>query len=353
MSFWDWLFGKISTPRDSAFQLPPSKSAGSSRSAVATLESPEGQAGGPIAEEDAPWWTPQPNALFEPVPIPRTDLSPEARALENILISHFDGHDLQVPPLMQVAENVLRKLGKADCNFAEIARELNEDPVIAGSVLRLANSPLYRGTHKISSVQQGVTRLGQKAVRTLMLHESMRSAMFGKRGRDELAETLWKRSLASAVIMHELARVCGTDEDDAYLLGLLHDIGAVLVLRILRGELKFGKFQIYEDEFDYLCQESHQELGELIAAEWKLPPTVAAIIADHHRHPSSDDEFRVCRLQIMLTDMVVSMLGIGIPANYDLCNSMAALDLGIGQRQDFRAMLDSIPEKVTDVLGAL
>ena len=354
MSLWDWLFGKISSPRDDAsLSSMTDSSANAGRSAVATLPSPGERATAADSAAEQPWWLPEPDAWLEPQSIPRPDLSPEARALENILISHFDGHDLQVPPLMQVAENVLRKLSKADCNFNEIARELSEDPVIAGSVLRLANSPLYRGTNKISSVQQGVTRLGQKAVRTLMLHESMRSAMFGKKGRDGLAEALWKRSLASAVVMRELARICGNDEDDAYLLGLLHDIGAVLVLRILRGELRFGKFQIEEEEFDYLCQEAHQEFGELMAAEWKLPQSVATIISDHHRHPAPDDENRIGRLQILLSDMIVSMIGLGITENYDLCASAAARDLGIAERQDFRAMLDAIPERVADVLGAL
>lgn len=349
MSFWDWLFSKISTPRD-AFDGTSAPS-GSHSTSGRTSSDPRSAATA-IAENEA-WWTPLAEAPLEPVQIPRPDLSPEARALENILISHFDGHDLQVPPLMQVVERALRRLAKDNCNFSEVARELNEDPVIAGSVLRIANSPLYRGTTKITSVQQGVTRLGHKAVRTLLLHESMRSAMFGAKGKDHFAEGLWKRSLASAVVMRELARLCGTDEEDAYLLGLLHDIGSVLVLRILRGELKFGRYQIDEDEFDYLCQESHQEFGELIATEWKLPTTVAAIIADHHRHPAPDDEYRSARLQVLLSDMIVSMLGFGPMSNYDLVRSPAATDLGLSDRREFHDMLDHLPEKVDEVFGSL
>lgn len=350
MSIWDWLFGKISTPRDESHGSVSSN--GSARIGASALSAPGGGSATAVADEDA-WWMPQPDALFEPAPIPRPDLSPDARALENILISHFDGHDLQVPPLMQVVEKALRRLGKNNCNFSEVARELSEDPVIAGSVLRIANSPLYRGTTKITSVQQGVTRLGHKAVRTLLMHESMRSAMFGSKGKDRFAEALWKRSLASAVVMRELAKVCGCDEDDAYLLGLLHDIGSVLVLRILRGEMKFGKFEIDEDEFEFLCQESHQEFGELIAAEWKLPPAVAQIVGDHHRHPEPNDENRNARLQIILTDMIVCMLGFGTPASYNLLRSTAATELGLAGRREFNELLDRLPVEIDDVLGAI
>lgn len=338
MSFWDWLFGKISEPRDRA--AGAQGAAWGEPTATAVLDEP-------------PWWQVQPDALGEAAAMARPDLSPDARALENILISHFDGHDLQIPPLMQVAEQALRRLAKENCNFSEVARELSEDPVIAGSVLRLANSPLYRGAHKITSVQQAVTRLGHKALRTLLLHESMRAAMFGKAGKDPFAELLWQRSLASAVVMRELSRLCGTDADDAYLLGLLHDIGSVLVLRILRGEMRFGKFQVTEDEFEYLCRESHQEFGELIAADWKLPTGIAAVVADHHRHPTPEDEHRVARLQVQLGDLIVAMLGLGPEGSYDLVQARAAQELGLGDRPEYRTLLDRLPQEVSNAVGGL
>jgi HD-like signal output (HDOD) protein len=238
---------------------------------------------------DAPaahWWAPEGATLVEPLEVQRPELTTEARALENLLVSHFDGHDLNMPMLVQGAEQVLGRLRNPDCNLAEVSHDIANDPVIAASVLRMANSPLYRGLNKITALQPAVTRLGVKALRVLMMHISLRAAIFQGKGRDEWAERIWAGSQASAVIMHSLSAFTRVDENDAFLLGLLHDIGQVIVLRVVRTNQALSGAEIDDDTFDYLCHECHQEFGELVAAAWELPSTFRSLIADHHAYPA-------------------------------------------------------------------
>ena len=228
--------------------------------AVAERPATQEQASPDSDSGQTPWWTPQADSLLEPAESQPPEPAAAALVLENLLVSHFDGHDLSVPTLHSVVERVLPRLRGSDCNFAAIARDITEDQVLTAVVLRTVNSPIFRGVEKISSVQRAVARLGTRTLHSLLMHQSLRGAIFDRRGAASgFAELLWRRSLASACIMRGLARFGRLDEDEAYLLGLLHDIGSVIVLRIVRTEEKGGFADVDLDTFEYLCRQSHQE----------------------------------------------------------------------------------------------
>ena len=358
MGFWSWLFGSISEPNALAPTEPGCRrSPGDSGGAVtAVAERPEPPSEADPGDPDGtfPWWTPQPESRIEPCEPRLPDPAGDALALENLLVSYFDGHDLTMPTLHHVAERVLPKLRGSTCDLVAISRDIAEDQVLTAAVLRTVNSPMYRGTEKISSVQRAVTRLGVRPVRALLMHQSLRSAVFDRRGGvNQFAEMLWRRSLASACIMQGLARLTGVDEEESYLIGLLHDIGSIIVLRILCAEEKGGFVAMDLDTFEYLCQQSHQEFGELIANAWTLPPDVKALIAAHHVHPESTDPLRIQRLMLILTDMIASILRFAPPEDYNLIQCRAAVDLGLTGRSSYTDWLTALPSEIDGVVAEL
>jgi HD-like signal output (HDOD) protein len=312
MGFWDWIFGKLTTDETvspTRHQQTSSSEGQASEGAVAVLEAPE-EPSDNRETSGRQWWNPEEPTLTELTPLARPELTVEARALENLLVSHFDGHNLTLPPLLQVAERIRPKLSDRNCDFGKIASELGEDQVIAAAVLRMANSPLYRGLNKITALRPAVSRLGTRALRTLLMHESLRAAMFqGKGSNRELAKYIWQRSLAGSYVMRSLSKFTRTDPENAFLIGLLHDIGNVIVLRIICEEQSRMRCDVDLNTFNYLCFECHQEFGELIADSWSLPQDLKAIIVDHHTYPEADDPLRRMRLQLLLTDMICSLLG--------------------------------------------
>lgn len=356
MRFWDWIFGTL-TPDESVIaarrQSGGHADAGAGNSAVAVLDAP-GQPSGERGRTDRKWWNPEEPTITGIAPIDRPELSAEARALENLLISHFDGHNLTLPPLLQVAERVRPKLNDRDCDFGKIAKELGEDQVITAAVLRMANSPLYRGLNKITGLQPAVARLGTRALKTLLMHESLRAAMFcGKGGSRELAGCIWRQSLAGAYVMRGLSKFTRSDPENAFLVGLLHDIGNVIVLRVACEEQPRMHFEIDLDTFHYLCYECHQEFGELVAEAWSLPPDLKTIISDHHTYPDADDPLRRIRLQLLLSDMICSLLGYAPYQPHRLLNSAVLRELRIPIDDRFAAFLDDLPEEVDDMVSAL
>ena len=362
MGFWDWIKELFASADEDGGQPGKQPSATATtvgqpggEGAVATLEAPEGQSQQPASETPpAKWWEPEGERLTEPKTLERPDLSTEGLMLENMLIAQFDGHDLNLPPLPGVVERVLHRLGATNSSLAEVAKDIGDDQVLAASILRIANSPLYRALDKITALDAAVVRLGARAVRTLMLHESLRAATFGiSSAGGEFAQYIWRRALASACIMRGMARYVKLDREVAFSYGLLYNIGNVMVLRVIFGSRALSFDVMDYETFDYLCAECHQELGELVADAWKLPDNLKSLIADHHTYPAPDDPLRVERLSLQLTGMICSLLGYEPYEPYDLLQSTAAKELGLDTREDFKRYLADLPEDVEETLAEL
>lgn len=320
--------------------------------AVATVDAPEQPAAEIVEESGERWWAPEGVTQTEPIEVERPDLSHEARAFENLLVSNFDGHNLDMPPMPRVLERALKLLRDRNCNFGEVANVIGEDQVIAAAVLRMTNSPLYRGLEKITTLKAAITRLGAKAIQTLLMHQALRAGMFSRRGGEQqLAELVWRSSLACACIMRGLARFTSLDPEDAFLIGLLHDIGNVIVLRMAQNEQAARRYEADLRTFEYLCHECHQEFGELVADEWKLPNKLKSVIADHHVYPPDDDPLRTERLQLQLSDMINAMIGYGQPASYDLLNTRVVQDLGLEKREGFVKALAVLPSDLDEMMS--
>ncbi len=339
MGLWQWIWDRLIGGRG---PHEPPATAVRRGTDIAVMEPP------PESDTDASWWRPEGATRTEPAPVERPPWGDLARALENRLAVNLSGQNLDLPPLPQVPHRVLQRLRDPHCDFGDLVNDIAEDQVIAASVLRLANSPLYRGRDAISTLPTAVTRIGAKALKTLMLHQSLRSATLGGRKPHPLAERIWHRSLVSAIIMRELSRFTRLDAEDAFLIGLLHDIGSVVVLREVSAQASISRGTVDTATFEYLCHQSHEAFGELLAGAWGLPAHLKALIADHHRHPPPDDPLRMERLQIMLADMLTAMLAGDEDAAYDLPNAGIVQDLGMAERNDFYSLLDRLPELVDE-----
>lgn len=284
----------------------------------------------------------------------RPDLSAEARAIENLLLLHFDGRNLSLPPMPQVPETVLRLLGSTRWNMKQVADEVGKDQVAAAAVLQMANSPLYRGLLKITSIEPALVRLGCNSIRTAMLNLSMRSVLFQEcRSGNRRFRILWRRALAGAIVMRALSPFTGVDPEEAFLIGLMHDIGNIIVLRIAHAERVSAELDVDDDTFEYLCQEAHEEFGELLADAWALPARLKALVTDHHNYPNDRQLYRTERLQLQLADMICALLGYAPYAPYHLEECQPARDLGLPDKPEYVPFLTTLVQDLEETLAAL
>ncbi len=344
MSLWNWIIDWIIGPAggEPHREAPRSTDEDGGGVAVATL---------PDAEETIPWFEPEGATLLEPAPIETRDLTHEGAAVERMLLNHLDGCGLSLMPMPRVPEAVLRLLADPECRFAEVAEVISQDQASATRVLRAANC-WVRGIEQITSLPHAVARLGVTAVRTIMMSETLRAATFMKEIRNRpAAQMLWHRAIASGHIMRALAPHVYLDPEDAFVIGLLHDLGNVIVLSVVGKYEGLSHDQFEAETFEYLCLRYHQEFGGLLAKEWELPSRLRKLIESHHTYPSADDMLRRERLTLMLTDMITQMLGYAPPESYNLLESRPLTDLKLVAGPDLLATFTRLPGEIEESLS--
>jgi HD-like signal output (HDOD) protein len=355
MGIWDrlWrsLVGETDTP-SSGDRLVDTQTSGR---AVATVTKPErGDRAAASKPEAEPWWTPDEDALLDVVAPVQQDLPTEVLALDHGLAQHLQSADLRLPTLPKSAESVLRMLGGTKSSAGKIAAELAKDQVMSAAVLRLANSVLYGAAGRITDLRSAATRLGNMVLRTVAMQYSLQSAVRANFTRDRtLTDIVWNGSLASATIMRGLAECLRVDVEEAYLIGLLHDIGNVLVLREVQDQQTFLRYRMALQPFEWLCYQHHEKLGRLVGEAWDLPDRARALAGDHHAAATLSDPLARERNMIALTDMIKSMLGYSTRRPYALLTSNPATALGLTQSPALTAFLDDLPEQLRGIKAVL
>ena len=139
---------------------------------------------------------------------------------------------LEIPSIPDTAIKVRKAISDHNISSDKIASITQVDPAITAQLIKVANSPLFRGREKIESLPPAITRLGLKAIGNLITSFTMRM-VFNAKTKDvkQQISQLWLHSRDIAGICAVMAKkLKGFDADKALLAGLVHDIGAIPVL---------------------------------------------------------------------------------------------------------------------------
>jgi putative nucleotidyltransferase with HDIG domain len=189
-----------------------------------------------------------------------------------------------VPVFPQAALRTLALMRDARACLGDVVEAAKLDPATAGLVMRLANSALFGARTPIATLSNAIGRLGfatsQKVITSAALSPVFSSPKL---------QTAWRHSLEVADLSEQLASRGGTiNPAEAYLAGLLHDVGRIALLAMplydsarLQGLLQAGCPQVYAENL--LLRTDHAALGAEIAAGWRLPETMISAIRQHHR----------------------------------------------------------------------
>lgn len=215
---------------------------------------------------------------------PNVFVSPAARRI----VQQCDN----IPPLPQVVLQLAQHAQKDDVSPSEVAKEISSDPRLTAELLRIINSSAMGFSRRIVKVFDAVTLLGVKRTASLLLscrvlesHKAFTQAIPD-------GDRLWfnRRSIvtaASASIFAE--RFAGLSADTAYILGLLQDLGILVMMKthgqnyihLVRRFRKIGQFR-----FDAVERQdfgvTHAEVSTALLVKWGFPQSVTAAIAKHH-----------------------------------------------------------------------
>ena len=193
------------------------------------------------------------------------------------------------PVFPQSALRILRLLDQPESSAGQIERIAAADPVVAGNLVRVANSALFTGYPEISTIRSAVMRLGYLTTRKIVLATVFRPVFTRPSMRP-----LLQHALEAAELAHHLAaRAPAIDREEAFLCGLLHDVGKLLLDRLnlfdsarMQGLLDHGCPPVYAENLLIGCD--HGKAGADIAAHWKLPARHVEAIRYHHQPEGID-----------------------------------------------------------------
>lgn len=185
-----------------------------------------------------------------------------------------------LPPLPAAAARALTLARDPDSSSESLARVVSTDPALAARVLAMSRSVTYLRRQPPRTLQEAIATVGLRALRRILIAASARAAY---RADDQVAQSLWAHSLAAGLAAEELSKVAGggAAAGDAFIAGLLHDIGK-LVLH-LSNPAAFATLGVFDEEAERrLFGTTHDEIGGRLAEKWGLEADIAAGIRAHH-----------------------------------------------------------------------
>jgi len=231
-----------------------------------------------------------------------------ASSLASRVSALIEADDVQLPPLPEVATRVQQILSSDEADLKELNRLLSEDAAIVAALLRLANSAVFGGMRQVEDLSTAVQRIGFRQLGAIVTGLSLKGHFSSGSGvKKELLEVLWDHSVTSGFAARAIACMVGADAEKAFLAGLMHDSGKVLVLTAVEKLEKHGFAEApTRSTLIELMDGLHAELGQRVLTEWKLPDDVAQIAKTHEDEERSTDPLLLC---VKAANLITRKLG--------------------------------------------
>jgi HD-like signal output (HDOD) protein/nitrogen-specific signal transduction histidine kinase len=209
---------------------------------------------------------------------------PIARAIES----------LHLPAMPQILLRFLDEAGSGQASMDSLAELVMRDPALSARVLTVANSAAFRRGSELRSIKQSLIALGTRLVRTIascLVVQNVFSVLPGTKAQDLAG--FWRHSLFVAELARATAQELGMGDaecEEAYLAGLLHDVGQLVLLGGL-GKAYGKLLSRSQSEEDLIGNErpalstDHSAVGAWLVDQWQLPSLMADAILFHHMAP--------------------------------------------------------------------
>jgi len=208
----------------------------------------------------------------------------------NLTINQWIEKGKDLPVLSGSIANILSLTDGDDSKVSQIAEVIKRDISLAAAILRITNSAAFGSLRKITTIDQAIMMLGFKSIRNIALGVGVFNLF--PPGEKEFLSKVWQRSLVTGLAARDLCILVGDRrKEDAFTIGLLHDIGLVAfygydkskAANLLSRAEEEGRIQLI-DEKNYMGLD-HIEVGRLLAERWKLPEEIIHIMVQHHQEP--------------------------------------------------------------------
>ncbi|MEL3908733.1 MAG: HDOD domain-containing protein [Treponemataceae bacterium] len=218
----------------------------------------------------------------------------------------------QIPQFPEKILELQKLINNPDTTIPEIAKKISDDVGITTDLLKVVNSVAFGLKVKCSSIPEAVKLVGVRGIQNLLYSIGTMNVFTRNKSTNE-HQMLWHHSYKVAYFSYNLARVLrmGDVLDDAYVCGLLHDIGKLVfsglypdVLSTIYRVQKENK--ISQKIIDTVISGiNHAEIGALLAEKWNFPPQIISSIRYHHSVDLVEKDFIEITMTVALANYMV------------------------------------------------
>jgi putative nucleotidyltransferase with HDIG domain len=239
-----------------------------------------------------------------------------------------------LPPLPQVATQLLRLTADPDASAEDLRRVISTDQALTGQILKIANSAMFGMVREVTTLTQAIMTLGFSTIKSVVIASSAKNLYH--RGTVGLQERLiWEHALVAAIASRAFAKALRFPRvEEAFIGGLLHDIGKSVMGVKFPERYSALLRTVYNEGGDGLVLEldtfgfDHAMVGEALVQKWNLAPSLQQAARWHHDPIHAQEDHLPLAAMVALANRLAleQKAGIGDPIHLESA-SLQAMDI--------------------------
>ena len=222
----------------------------------------------------------------------------------------------QIASLPTIFFRINEAVEDPECSFVEIGEIISSDPSLSARLLRIVNSSFFGFPSKIETITHAVTIVGMAQLNDLALATTVVNQFKGMPKNLINMQKFWFHSVATGLAARIIAVYRREPNADRfYLMGMLHDLGRLVLLLNIPEEMqkvmsRYEEEGLLHEAENHVMGADHAVVAGLLLEAWKLPEMLQEAITFHHS-PSQSPLYPISAAIVHVADIIVHGMELG------------------------------------------
>lgn len=277
------------------------------------------------------------------------------------IVADAIGQISHIATLPEVTMRIIQLVEDPDSTAQDLNKVITNDPALGARILKVVNSAFYGLPGQIGSINRAIVLLGLNAVKNIAIAASLAKLFRGGRICPQFdARELWTFSISSATATRLLADRVGLGlPDEAFLAGLIHDLGIMVEVQAARPKFAEVMQKLDDTEGATLRQvetevfgADHEQFGAGLCKLWKFPQSFAYVTGFHHRPSELPENHRTLATLVHIAEIICAQQKLGFTRSVETLEIDPGLMSEVGLTEAYlKEVHDKLPEAVDEASG--
>lgn len=310
--------------------------------------------------------TPSPTPATAPAPVNTATPAAGGPSPREKVVQSAIREIAHIATLPEITLKIIQLVESPTSTAQDLHNVIAKDPALCTRILKVVNSAFYGLPGQIGSINRAIVLLGLNAVKNIAIAASLAKLFKGGQLTPQFgAKDLWTHSIATAAGTKLIADKLKLGlADEAFLAGLIHDVGIMVELQFDRTKLVevIDKVAPEPEQLgDWLAAENaifgatHQDFGAALCEKWKFPRSFSLVTGYHHRPLELPADNRTLASMVYVADRLSARGGYGfrldVPSDEISAEVLEDLKLGSADVEEIMARLPAQLEQVSSLLS--